>query len=301
MGIADIIPGISGGTIAFISGIYEELLGAIKSFNNTAWQLLCAAKLKECWQHIHGNFLLVLVLGIGVGFLAFVALVAHLLSHYPIQLAAFFGGLIIGSTIFIYKKIKKCDAGVILASIISIITAYWLTSITPTHTPETTWFIFLSGAIAVCAMILPGISGSFILLILGKYEYMIHALKNLNFSVIIIFLAGGITGLLNFSKLVHWLLTKYHNATIALLAGFMLGSLNKVWPWKQSIAFSFDAHGTFIPCRESNMSPFQFEKIVGKDPLILQALLYLAFGFLLVMIIEQWAKRKKFGCFRTSL
>lgn len=293
MGGADIIPGVSGGTIAFITGIYEELLNSINAFDIVALKLLRSGNLKAFWQHINGTFLLVLTSGVGLSLLTLVKFIAYLLSHHPIQLWSFFFGLILISAIFIYQEVKKFDYTMLIASLIGAITAYFITKTTPASTPEAAWFIFLSGAMAICAMLLPGISGSFILLILGKYEFIIHALKELQFNVLLVFVLGCITGLLSFSRLVAWLLNKYHHFTLALLAGFMLGSLNKIWPWKSVLTYQLSSNGKQIPFIEDNISPWQFQEIWGKEPLVLQALLWMGIGFVFVLMIAKLTKGRK--------
>ncbi|MCG8339669.1 MAG: DUF368 domain-containing protein [Cytophagales bacterium] len=290
MGGADIIPGVSGGTIAFITGIYEELLNSIKAFDIAALKLLRSGNLKAFWQHINGTFLLILASGVGLSLLTLVKFISYLLSHHPIQLWSFFFGLILISSIFIYQEVKKIDYRILIASLLGAMAAYFITKTSPASTPEAAWFLFVSGAIAICAMLLPGISGSFILLILGKYEFIIDALKELKLNLLSIFALGCITGLLSFSRLIAWLLKKYHNLTLALLAGFMLGSLNKIWPWKSVLTYQLNSDGKQIPVVEKNISPLQFQEVLGKDPLVLQALLWMGIGFLLVLIIEKLAR-----------
>lgn len=239
MGAADVIPGVSGGTIAFIMGIYDEFVGSIASINAEAIKLLFSGRLREFWKHINGNFLLSLVLGILVSVVCLAGLMQYLLSSHPIQTWAFFFGLIVASSIFILRGISgwKLRDGLFL--IFGIILGVVVCTLSPTQTPEGLWFIFLSGAIAICAMILPGISGSFILLILGKYQYIMGAISGLvsgedfgrNLAVLCVFAVGAAVGIIGFSKFLHWLLARYNKETLIVLAGFIIGSLVKVWPW----------------------------------------------------------------------
>ena len=239
MGAADVIPGVSGGTIAFIMGIYDEFFGSIASINAEAIKLLFSGRLREFWKHINGNFLLSLVLGILVSVVCLAGLMQYLLSSHPIQTWAFFFGLIVASSIFILRGISgwKLRDGLFL--IFGIILGVVVCTLSPTQTPEGLWFIFLSGAIAICAMILPGISGSFILLILGKYQYIMGAISGLvsgedfgrNLAVLCVFAVGAAVGIIGFSKFLHWLLARYNKETLIVLAGFIIGSLVKVWPW----------------------------------------------------------------------
>ena len=240
MGAADIVPGVSGGTIAFITGIYEELLNSIKSFNLDALELLKQLQFKALWKHINGTFLLVLLAGIFTSILTLARLVTWLLATYPVQIWSFFFGLIIISAILVTKEIRKWSISVVIAGIIGIVVAYIITIASPAQTPDALWFIFLAGAIAICAMILPGISGSFILLLLVKYEFILTALKEFNIPIIIVFGIGCVVGLLSFARVVSWLLDRYYNVAVALLAGFMVGSLNKVWPWKVITEYYLD-------------------------------------------------------------
>ncbi|HSI90301.1 MAG TPA: DUF368 domain-containing protein, partial [Adhaeribacter sp.] len=226
MGAADVVPGVSGGTIAFITGIYEELLNAIRSVNGEAVKLLVNFKIAALWKHINGSFLVVLVSGIFFSVALLARVVLYLLNNHPEMLWSFFFGLIVASAVIVSKKITRWNVGVILAGIIGIALAYFITVATPTETPEAYYFIFLSGAIAICAMILPGISGSFLLVLLAKYEYILNAVKDFKVDVIAFFGLGCITGLLMFSHVLNWMLKKYHNVTVSLLTGFMIGSLN---------------------------------------------------------------------------
>lgn len=286
MGAADVIPGVSGGTIAFITGIYEELINSIRSINLQALRMLFILNLKGFWKHINGNFLISIIIGIAVSIFSLAKLMKYLLETHPIFIWSFFFGLIIASTFLVYKEVKKWDIFTIFSLLFGVVTAYTITILTPTNTPETWWFILLSGAIAVCAMILPGISGAFILLLLGKYAYIITAASEFNIGVLLIFLLGAVIGIITFSHLLSWLLKNYHGLTVALLTGFMIGSLNKIWPWK-IINTEFINGADFTI--EENVLPGTFEHQGGGDPLILQAILMCLIGFFLIWGIEKIA------------
>lgn len=292
MGGADVVPGVSGGTIAFITGIYEELLNSIKSLDQVAIQLLFKGKIADFWKHINGNFLAVLFGGILVSILSLAKLIHFLLNNHPIQLWSFFFGLIIISALLVSREIKKWQVFVVLSTIAGALIAFFITEATPATTPENYLFVFLSGAIAICAMILPGISGSFILLILGKYQFIIESVKELDLAVIAVFGLGCVIGLLSFSRLVSWLLSKYHDVTVALLAGFMIGSLNKIWPWKEIISTRLNRKGEVIPLIEKNLLPNDYLVRVG-EPHVLQAVLFFGFGILLIIGIEKIAQMSK--------
>lgn len=286
MGAADVVPGVSGGTIAFITEIYEELVNSIKSIGVGALKKLWERGIFSFWKHINGNFLVAVFLGILISVFSLANLLEHLLRSYPIMVWSFFFGLILASAIYVSRKITGWNIKRILGTLAGIVVAYMITILTPAQTPEASWFIFLSGALAICAMILPGISGAFILLLLGKYQYVISAVGNLNISVIAILAVGAVVGLISFSKLLSWLLRKFHDLTIAVLAGFMIGSLNKVWPWKTTVSTFVDRHGEVQPLVQKSVLPGSFAAQTGQDPLLLQAFLLAAAGFILIFVVE---------------
>lgn len=272
MGAADVVPGVSGGTIAFISGVYDELLTSIKSINGTSLKMLFTGKFRAFWQTIHGNFLLSLLGGIAVSVLSLARLITWLLSTHPILVWAFFFGLVLASVWYVSKDIKEWSVRTVVSFIIGLAAALFITSATPAETPTALWFIFLCGAIAICAMILPGISGSFILLLLGKYAFIMEAVKDWNFLILGVFLIGAVVGITSFSRLLSYALHKWRAVTLALLTGFMSGSLNKVWPWKME-----DAAGL-----EHNIAP---------DCFVWQAVLLALAGFFLVWGLEKISGR----------
>ena len=255
MGAADVIPGVSGGTIAFIMGIYDEFVGSIAKIDGTAMKMLFRGRIKDFWKHINGSFLISLAAGIGVSVIALAGLMQTLLSTYPIQTWAFFFGLIVASSIFILRGISGWRLKDGLMLILGLMLGVTLCTLSPTQTPDDLWFIFLSGALAICAMILPGISGSFILLILGKYQYIMACISNLvagtdfghNLIILAVFMVGAAVGILGFSKFLHWLLARWHRSTLIVLAGFIIGSLVKVWPWSNPEALvQADAAGSML-------------------------------------------------------
>ena len=293
MGAADVVPGVSGGTIAFITGIYEELLNSIKSINLTAIKLLLSFKFKEFWKHINGNFLLPVFIGIGLAIMSLAKLMTILLSDYPIHIWSFFFGLIIASSILVSKEIDKWNIPAFLSFFIGAVIAYYVTIATPSTTPDEWWFIVLSGAIAICAMILPGISGSFILLLMGKYIYIMDALSSINIKVILLFGSGAVMGIISFSHVLSWLLKRFHSITVAMLTGFMFGSLNKVWPWKEVLTTYVDRHGETKPFTEGNVLPSTFESINNSSSHVFEAIVLCLFGLLLIGGIEFIANKFK--------
>ena len=272
MGAADVVPGVSGGTIAFIVGIYDELIETIKSFNLRSARLFFTGHWMQFWRSINGNFLFSLLLGIGLSIFSLAKVITWLLTDYPVLVWAFFFGLVLASTWFVGKDIKEWNWKTILSFIVGAIIAFYITIATPAETSTHPLFIFLCGVIAICAMILPGISGSFILVLLGKYFYIMEAVKALDFSVLLLFAAGAFIGITAFSHLLSYALRHFRNITLATLTGFMLGSLNKVWPWKE---ITDNSHGMPI---ETNILP---------DSYIIEAMVLMLVGFLLVYVLEK--------------
>jgi putative membrane protein len=293
MGAADVIPGVSGGTIAFISGIYEELINSIKSVNLVSLKLLFTGKLTEFWKAINGSFLLSLFTGIAISIISLAKGLKYLLDHFPILVWSFFFGLVVASAIYVARTITKWSFSTIISGIAGIIIAYFITILTPAEANTTYWFIFLSGAIAICAMILPGISGSFILVLLGMYKFILESVSEFKIAVVLTFLSGAAIGIVSFSNVLSWLLKKYHNLTIALLSGFMVGSLNKVWPWKQVVETFTDRHGEIKPLIEVNVFPGTYEQITGNHAFMLGAIVLAIAGFALIFIIENIANKLK--------
>lgn len=293
MGGADVVPGVSGGTIAFISGIYDELINSLKSVDVTAFRLLLSFRIADFWKKINGNFLLAVLAGIATSILSLARLMTYLLEYHPIQIWSFFFGLILVSAPMILRTIKKWNVGVVLSLFMGTAIAYAITVLTPSQSPDALWFVFVSGAIAICAMILPGISGAFVLLLMGKYEFIIQSLIDFNLPVILVFVAGCLVGLLSFSHVLSWLLSRYHNATVALLAGFMIGSLNKVWPWKECLSFRLSHEGEQVCAFDKSILPMEYMQKTGQDPQVFQAILLAAFGIFIVILIEKVAERLK--------
>lgn len=291
MGAADIVPGVSGGSIALIAGIYQELLDSINSFSLDNLKLLTKGEVKRFYKAVNGSFLLSLLLGILTSIFVLSSLITFLMSDHPIPLWSFFTGLILVSAFIILKEIKRWHLGVILAVLVGTVLALWVTNLPPTTTPDTLWFTFFAGAIAICAMILPGISGSFILLILGQYEGILQAVTERNFLKLFVFALGCIVGILSFSRVISWLLRKYHSATIGLLSGFMLGSVNELWPWKIVTAWRSSSSGEQKPFLTENVFPGSYMEQVGEPPQIFAAVLAFAFGIGLVLFIEWLAEK----------
>ncbi len=291
MGAADVVPGVSGGTIALITGIYEELVDSLKSINLQAVKILFSKGLAAFWEKINGWFLVSVFAGVFISVFSLAKILENLLATHPILVWSFFFGLIIASAVMVLKRIKKWNTGQFIGVIFGTIAAYFITVLTPAETPETWWFVLFSGALAICAMILPGISGAFILLLLGKYAYIISAISQLQIDVILIFGVGAIIGLLSFSNLLSYLLHKFHDITIAVLAGFMIGSLNKVWPWKKVVETYTDRHGEVVPLVEKNILPETYQNIVGEPSQMGMAIVFMILGAGIIVGFELIANR----------
>lgn len=292
MGAADVVPGVSGGTIAFISGVYEELIATLNSINLNSLKTLKLQGVSATWKKINGNFLLALFGGILLSILSLSKLVAWLLHEEPVLLWAFFFGLVLASIIFVLKKINQWDSAVFLGLILGGVFAYQLTQLNALGNSDSNWYLFLSGAIAICAMILPGISGAFILVILGSYANVLQALNDKDIAKITIFMTGALIGILSFSRLLKWLFKRFKNMTLAVLTGFMIGALSKIWPWKKTLSFRENSEGISVPLKEQCIAPFSFDG----DPQILSAIGLMLFGFLMIFFLEKiGAKNKKIG------
>ena len=318
MGAADAVPGVSGGTIALISGIYEELISTISNVNFTLIKTLRTKGFLAFWKQLNGSFLLALLIGIFTSFVSFMRIAKYLIEQHPILIWSFFFGLIIASIFFVGKQITKWSPASYITLILGAIAAYFITTLPSLASNTNPWFLFIAGAIAICAMILPGISGSFILVILGAYKTLSDAIHGWDFKRIGIFAFGAVVGLLSFSRVLKWLFKHYQNLTLALLTGFIIGSLNKIWPWKKTITVLNEA-GETIPfsnisnlgtlsvyqqqennfetykvVTEESISPFIYSSInnqVVTSQLNLAIALIIG-GFLTIFILEKIGSKK---------
>ena len=280
MGAADVVPGVSGGTIAFIVGIYDELINSIKSINLHAGRLLCKGRLREFWKTINGNFLFFLLLGIGISVFSLAKLITYLLETEPVLVWSFFFGLVLASTWFVSKDIKEWNWKTVSGFLVGAVVAFYITVATPTETPSNLFFIFFCGVIAICAMILPGISGSFILVLLGKYFYIMEAVETLDLVVLGVFAVGCFLGITSFSHVLSYALRRFRNVTLAVLSGFMLGSLNKVWPWKAQVKELVEGQTIVV---EQNVLP-------GES--LTEGVVLMLTGFILVYVLEKISAKK---------
>ena len=285
MGAADVVPGVSGGTMAFILGIYEELIGAIRSFDTAFVKRLFSLRIKAALDHVPWPFLLALVVGIFTAIFSLAKVLSWLLENRPVSIWSFFFGLVLASIFTVSRHLKKWDLPLIAWLILGAIGAYLLVGMVPVSTPETWWFLILSGVIAICAMILPGISGSFILVLLGKYDYLLRAVNHRDFLTLALAAMGAAIGLISFVRLLSWLLKRHHDVTIAVLTGLMLGALRKVWPWKETLESFIDKDGSVKALVQANILPPLWNAEVTL------ALFLGIVGFLAVFFLNLWAER----------
>ena len=290
MGAADVVPGVSGGTIAFISGIYEELLSTVSNVNLSLLKTLKTSGIKAAWKQMNGSFLAALVLGIFVSIVSLAKVIKHLLESQPILIWSFFFGLVLASIIYIAKQITDWNFEAFLILIIGAVLAYFITTLNPLVSENSSsLFVFLAGAIAICAMILPGISGSFILVLLGAYKPVLEAINNRDFKTILVFMGGAVVGLLIFSRVLKWLFKNHKNLTLSVLTGFIIGSLNKIWPWKETLTWRINSRGIEVPFNQQSISPFSFDE----DPQLIMAIAFAVLGFVLILGMEKLAIKKQ--------
>ena len=290
MGAADVVPGVSGGTIAFISGIYEELLASISNVNFQLLKTLKSDGIKAAWKQVNGSFLLVLFIGIFISIISLAKTIKWLLENEPILLWSFFFGLVLASIMYIGKQISKWNTKAIIILIIGAFVAYYITTLNPLVTENSSLlFMFLAGSIAICAMILPGISGAFIMVLLGAYKPILSALNDRDYKTVATVFLGAIVGLLVFSKILKWMFTNYKNYTLAILTGFIVGSLNKIWPWKETLTWRINSHDLEVPFKQQSISPFSFDG----DPKLMFAIILAFVGFGLILLMEKLADKKE--------
>jgi putative membrane protein len=287
MGAADVVPGVSGGTIAFISGIYEELITSINNINLSLIPILKKEGIKAVWNKVNGNFLVALFLGIFISVLSLAKFLSWLLENEPILLWSFFFGLVVASIFLVGKEIKRWTIGSVVVLILGAVLAFFITELPASNNTDNLPYLFLSGALAICAMILPGISGAFILVLLGSYKTILDAVHERDIKIILTVGVGAVFGLLSFARLLKWMFNHYKNITLALLTGFILGSLNKIWPWKKVLETKTFGE-KIIVVDDMNVLPGAFE---GDSKLML-AIVLAILGFSLIFILERLASKK---------
>jgi len=302
MGAADVVPGVSGGTIAFISGIYEELIESIDKFNLGFFNVWKKKGFLTAWKAINGSFLFALFLGIAISILSLAKIIKWLLHNEPIILWSFFFGLVLASIIYIAKQISKWSLKVIVAIILISILSYYITLAEPFASPDSPYYLLFCGFIAIIAMILPGVSGAFILLILGVYQTAIDTINNLRDGILqgdmtlfkeaflnfILLAVGAVIGLKVFSKALNWMFKYQKNLTLAILTGFMVGSLNKIWPWKEILKTRINSKGEEVTLLDRSILPTSY----GGDNQLVIAVVFIVIGFATILILERLGKNK---------
>lgn len=301
MGAADVVPGVSGGTIAFISGIYQELIDSINKIDLKTILSVRKNGIKATWAALNGNFLLALISGIFISILTFSKVITFLLDNHPILVWSFFFGLVLASILLIWKQITHWKYYSLFALLLGTFVSYYITIAKPVASPDSLPYLFLSGFVAIIAMILPGVSGAFILLLMGSYQTVIgtinqfrEGIASFNMEILgqamiklMTFAVGAILGLKLFSKILHWMFAHHKNTTLAVLIGFMIGSLNKIWPWKQVLETRLNSHGELVPFLEKSVLPQHFEG----NPQIIGAIVMVSSGFILIVGLEKIAAK----------
>lgn len=299
MGASDIVPGVSGGTMAFILGIYEELINSIKKVGDRDFiKAVTSLKIRQAEQLLNWPFLVAVATGIGISILTLSRGLEYLLLNQPVYLWSFFFGLVLASVVLVARRVEQWTPLVIGMLALAALGAFILVGLVPAQTPNAAWFLFLSGALAICAMVLPGVSGAFVLVLLGKYQFVLGAVNQLtdgNFSgdaltTIVSVGAGAAVGIVTFAQLFSWLFKRYHNMTVAILTGLMIGSLRKIWPWKVTLETMLDSHGEPFPVVQQNVLPALTDYSAGQIGL---AIGLMAAGALAVLLLDYLANRKE--------
>ncbi len=295
MGAADVVPGVSGGTIAFITGIYEELIDTINRFNAKSLKILFRQGPVAFWRAVNGTFLLVLIAGILTSIASLAGIIVHYLDTQPVAVWSFFFGLVLASIPLVARKVPRWTVSKILSFVVGAIIAYIITTLPPTTNPGSLFYLFISGMIAICAMILPGISGSFILLLMGSYTTVMAAVSEFDVVPLAVFAVGCVVGILSFSRVLKFMFKRFHDITVALLSGFLLGSLNKIWPWKEVIEVFVKHPGEpneeIVPLLERNVWPGTYEQIAGEPSQWGLALVMFAVGILIIAVLDRFGPK----------
>ena len=291
MGAADVVPGVSGGTIAFITGIYDTLLESIRRMNPSVLALWKREGFKTAFNHINGFFLISLFAGVFTSIATFAKLISWLLVTHPVPLWSFFFGLVLVSVFHILKQVERRDIIRFIFLLLGVAFAYSITVLKPLQMEPTSINLLIAGAIAICAMILPGISGSFILLLIGMYSPVLGAVKEFQIDVLALFLSGCVLGLLTFSHVLSWLLHSFRDFTLLFLTGLMIGTLPKIWPWKETISWRTNSKGEQVPLIQENLSPFDFEAVTSQPSQLVVAIVMMFVAIALVLGLEKFAER----------
>lgn len=293
MGATGVLQGISGASMALLLGIYHEFIFSLAAMDMNALRMLKQKSFAAFWKRINGNFLIVLVAGIVAGLLTLRALFGFYFTRYPIFISSFFFSLVIIAALLLLRKITRWNIGVALFVLAGLALSYFITRSAPFASPDSHFFTFIAGVLAGATFVIPGVSGAFILMFIGKYQHILTSFGSLEIEVIILFIAGGILGILVIARFMARLLAEFHNATVALFAGLMIGSLNKIWPWREVFEYATTIQGKRIPAFDKSILPWRYLELTGKDPQVFYAILMMALGVFMVVLIEKIAARLK--------
>lgn len=291
MGAAEVVPGVSGGTIAFIGGIYERLINAIRQFTPMLLVDPRRERLATVWERVDGTFLVLLFSGMMLAIVLFASLIGYLMTNEPVALWSFFLGLVFASVWIVPRRVERFRLELLAPLILGSLAGVYLTSFSQVDLPHTLPYVFMGGAVAVCAWILPGLSGSFILLILGLYAYVIDAIRQFDLVVLATLAAGCALGLMVFSQFLSWLFSRFRDETLMVLTGFMLGSLGKLWPWKVTVTYRIRSDGSQMPLVQESVLPAEYELATGLDPQLLLAIASVAAGVVLVALLQRFGRQ----------
>jgi len=286
MGAADIVPGVSGGTIAFITGIYFRLLEAINAVPAAVFRHLFRGRFRTFWNACDGTFLVCLLTGILASIATLASAISYVLVAYPILIWSFFFGLIVASVWHVGRQVRRYTPALLIPLLSGVVVAWWISTLSASQVSPSALAFFGAGALAICAMILPGISGSFILVIIGMYAPVLAAIESVDIGILLLFMAGCVVGLLSIARLITWAFHHFHDLVLALLTGFMIGALNKVWPWKETLSWRVNSSGEKVPLNEASVWPWTFAEQAGQDPKVLLAVLMALIGFGMVLLVE---------------
>ncbi|WP_375177289.1 DUF368 domain-containing protein [Marinobacter mobilis] len=291
MGAADVVPGVSGGTIAFITGIYFRLLAAVNAVPVAIVTELFRGRLREFWDRCDGTFLVCLLAGILTSVVTLASVITYVLAEFPVLIWSFFFGLIVASVWHVFRQVRQREWSLLLPVAAGAAFAWWITALPAGEVSPSALVFLASGALAICAMILPGISGSFILLIIGMYAPVLAAIKGGEIGMLALFAAGCVIGLLSIARVLTWAIHHHHDRVLAVLTGFMVGALNKVWPWKETLSWRVNSHGEQVPLVQNSISPMHYADLTGVPSQLMLAILCAFAGFALVLLIEWLGQR----------
>jgi putative membrane protein len=292
MGVAELIPGVSGGTIAFITGIYQHLLESIRRFDGKAFRLLWQSGPRAFWAYVDLSFLLVLVAGMVTSVALLASLLRKLLEAYPVLVWSFFFGLILASVVFVARRVDRWNVDTIVAGVLGLLVGGLATQLVPVELEPGPFAIFASGSVAVCAWLLPGVSGSFVLLLLGMYGHLVSALVEWDLTFLGLMAAGCVIGLALFARMLAWALRSFPAPSLAALTGFMLGAVTKLWPWQQTLTYYLNADGEAVPLRALPVTPLHFQELTGEEPLVLGAVTLMCIGIAVVVLLDWLGSRR---------